>query len=279
MRLGALTLTVRDLEVSLSYYEKDLGLKVLDRKQNQAGRKVIGLSPLSAGSNEPLLVLEHDPSAKEPPHNSAGLYHFAILVPDRESLAFTYLALGNRGVYFEGFADHLVSESLYLRDPEGNGIEIYRDRPREEWKHDQDHHIVMDTLPLDFSSLLSGLKGKEAKSFPRGANIGHMHLKVTDLERSKKFYAETLGLDLTSDWSSFGAVFLSVGGYHHHIGMNVWESRGGSSRANQDSGLDHFTMIVPDEGLEKLASHLGLETRKEISFSDPDGIRIFARAD
>lgn len=283
MMLGAPTLAVRDLERSLSYYEKDLGLTVLGTKQDRAEHKFVELSASSIGSGEPLLILGHDSSAKKPLYNSAGLYHFAILVPDRESLALTFLALGNRGVYFEGYADHLVSESLYLRDPEGNGIEIYRDRPREEWKYDKDHHIVMDTLPLDFSSLLSGLKREErknAKSFPRGARIGHMHLKVTNLERSKKFYSETLGFDLTSDWSGFGALFLSVGGYHHHIGMNIWESKGGPPSSSRDAGLDHFTMILPNaNALEDLALHLGLEKKREISFSDPDGIRIQARQD
>lgn len=284
MRLGAPALIVKDLEGTLPYYERDLGLKVLGRGENQAGHKVIELYTSNVGSNEPLLMLDQNSSAKEPLHNSAGLYHYAILVPDRRNFAMTYLALGKRGVYFEGFADHLVSESLYLRDPEGNGIEIYRDRPREEWKRDHNGHILMDTLPLNIPSLLSELKSEEtknAKAFSDGAKIGHMHLKVTNLERSKKFYSETLGLDLTVDLSNLGALFLSAGGYHHHIGMNVWESRGGAPRENQDAGLDHFTMILPDRAaLEDLALQLNLETGKgELSLIDSDGIEIRVKHD
>jgi catechol 2,3-dioxygenase len=274
MRLGAPNVRVRDLEGTVRYYKEYL---FLTPKQDKSGK-----SSLVAGSSDPLVILENDPNASEPPPGSAGLYHFAILVPDRKSLAMTYLALRKSGVYFEGYADHLVSESLYLRDPEGNGIEIYRDRAREEWKFDGSGKVKMDTLPLNISSLLSELTDEEREeplAFPRGARIGHMHLKVTNSDASRKFYSEKLGLDITSDWSRFGALFLSVGGYHHHIGLNIWESKGGPQVENGNAGLDHFTILISKESLRELAANLNLVEKDPLLFSDPDGIRIEARSE
>jgi catechol 2,3-dioxygenase len=144
-------------------------------------------------------------------------------------------------VEYDGFADHLVSESLYLRDPEGNGIEIYRDRMANEWPRDGSGHVMMDTLPLDLDSLLSELDLEERRNagkFPTGARIGHIHLRVTNLKRSIQFYHQGIGLDLTADWSSMGASFLSAGGYHHHIGINTWFSLNGESHTQGDLGPD-----------------------------------------
>ena len=232
MRIGSTVLRVKNIDRVLKFYEKGLGLQVNRRYQDGGDDSGGGGGNLEyelgfkqkSLSNEPILILQHDPNAKNASQRSAGLYHFAILVPDRKSLASTYLAVGNSGVRFDGFADHLVSESLYMRDPENNGIEIYRDRQASEWSHDSEGHIKIDTLPLDLNSLISELNTEErktAKAFPTGAKIGHMHIRVTNLERSIKFYHEKIGLDITSDWSSMGAAFLSAGGYHHHIGMNT----------------------------------------------------------
>jgi catechol 2,3-dioxygenase len=243
--------------------------------------------------NEPILILQHAPNAKNASQRSAGLYHFAILVPDRKSLAYTYLAIRNSGVRFDGFADHLVSESLYLSDPENNGIEIYYDRHVSEWSYDSKGHIKMDTLPLDLNSLISELNTEErktAKAFPTGAKIGHMHIRVTNLERSIKFYHEKIGLDITSDWSSMGAAFLSAGGYHHHIGMNTWHSLNGEVHGDDETGLEHFTITIPDRSssFDTIKSIINrhhhasseqqqkkqMDDKNQLIVSDPDGIQI-----
>jgi catechol 2,3-dioxygenase len=204
----------------------------------------------------------------------------------------------NSGVEYDGFADHLVSESLYLRDPENiftenNGIEIYRDRPSTEWPRDDNGHIIMDTLPLDLNSLLSEMNNNNddneekdnAEAFPAGARIGHMHLKVTNLERSIKFYHEKIGLDITVDWSSMGATFFSAGGiYHHHIAINTWHSLNGESHMNgKDAGLESITLIIPDKSyINTLAqrifgsssSYTSTTISGQLLILDPDGIQF-----
>jgi len=204
------------------------------------------------------------------------------------------LAVGNSGVRYDGFADHLVSESLYLIDPENNGIEINRDRPSIEWPRDNEGHIMMDTLPLDLDSLVSEKPNTEereerenSEAFPSGARIGHIHLKVTNLERSVKFYHEKLRLDLTVDWSTMGAAFLSAGGYHHHVGMNTWNSSGGDVNIHGEAGLEYFTIILPDRSSvdtiistlnDYITSEKGMKRHKvdenQILVCDPDRIVI-----
>jgi catechol 2,3-dioxygenase len=252
VNVGSPILRVMNIDKILAFYQSGLGLQVNNKYQihdKDAGNLVYEIGFKYMYSDKPLLLLHHDPNAKNAPQRSAGLYHFAILVPDRKSLASTYLALRDSGVRYEGFADHLVSESLYLRDPENNGIEIYRDRQASEWSYDSEGHVKMDTLPLDLNSLVSELNEEERKNpkaFPTGARIGHMHIRVTNLERSIKFYHEKIGLDITSDWSSMGAAFLSAGGYHHHIGMNTWHSLNGEVHGNGETGLENFTITIPD---------------------------------
>jgi catechol 2,3-dioxygenase len=261
-------------------------------------------------SQEPILMLKHDPSARIPSPRSAGLFHFAILVPDRKSLASTFIALRNSGLEYDGFADHLVSESLYLRDPENNGIEIYRDRPSIEWPRDDKGHIIMDTLPLDLNSLLSEMndnngdekdkekKNNNVKAFPTGARIGHIHLRVTNLKRSMKFYHGKIGLDITVDWSSMGATFFSAGGiYHHHIAINIWHSLNGESHMNgKDAGLEGFALIIPnnksyisrlahsiDDGSSSFFSSTDITDSEQarenqLFVSDPDGIQFIIKS-
>jgi catechol 2,3-dioxygenase len=238
----------------------------------------------------PLLILQHDPTARNASASSAGLYHFAILVPDRKSLASTYLALKLSGVHFDGFADHLVSESLYLRDPEGNGIEIYRDRPSGKWPRDSAGNIVMDTRPLDLQSLLEEVNQDTSGNliaFPAGAKIGHIHLRVTNLDRSITFYHEILGQDIKVIWKQMGAAFLSTGGYHHHIGMNTWHSLNGEGHIQGMSGLENFTITIPYKSFSTLWNTINRQSansepqlriqetdKNQLMVSDPDGIQI-----
>jgi catechol 2,3-dioxygenase len=296
-KVGSPVLRVRDIDKIVMFYETKLGLRVKRRHQDDYGNAVYELGFVHIDYPEDsLLQLHHDPNAKNASPHSAGLFHFAILVPNRESLASTYVALKNSGVYYDGFADHLVSESLYLRDLENNGIEIYRDRPARDWPRDSEGNIMMDTLPLNLQSIVSEmdrLENKNPVAFPIGARIGHMHLKVTNLERSIKFYHKILGFDITVDWRSMGAAFLSAGGYHHHVGMNTWHSMNGEVHSNDVLGLENFTITVPDvSSFNRIRSaikshHLSSEEKQkeqksygnQLMVSDPDGIQIVIRSD
>lgn len=273
LKLGPVCLRVNDLEMMLSFYEKECGLKVTHHDGNSTA--------LACGrSEQPILILNHDERALKSPADAAGLYHYALLVPDRKSLAAAYLSLGNNGVVFDGYADHNVSEALYLSDPEGNGIEIYADRPRSEWKFD-DGEVQMATQPLDLESVIKELP-KEADDkltgIVEGTRVGHVHLKVTDLQTSITFYRNILGLDLMSYLGS--AAFLSVDGYHHHIGMNTWESLGGPRAQKSWLGLEYFVLNIPQANLNELSSRLGgnLSTQSDqpgkLFVSDPDAIPL-----
>lgn len=296
IRLSCVALRVRDIDKTLVFYEKKLGLQTKKRHQDDDGNLLCELGFRDAIQNEePILQLHHDANAKIASSHSAGLFHFAMLVPNRKSLASTYLALKNSGVHYDGFADHLVSESLYFRDPENNGIEVYRDRPRQDWPRDPEGYILMDTLPLNLQSLVTEMgeaKTENAIPFPSGAIIGHMHLKVTNLMRSMKFYHEKFALDITVDWSSMGAAFLSAGGYHHHIGMNTWNSLNGQSQGSNVAGLKNFTIVTADvSSFYKIRStiendYFNSKQRKlqesahgdELTVSDPDGIQIVIKS-
>lgn len=274
-RMGAPVLRVKDLERMLGFYQGVFGLQVNRRSENHVE---LGFGRMK-GAADSLLVLKHDPEARETRHDFAGLYHFAILVPDRMSLAQAYLGI-QRKAQFDGFGDHRVSESLYLHDPERNGIEVYRDRPRSEWPR-KNEKIVMNTLPLDLDGILSELPKEKISrdTFPNGARIGHMHLRVTNLESSVMFYHEKLGFDVTLDLSSMGAMFLSAGGYHHHIGLNTWHSLNGKSHESGEAGLDQFAIEVPSP-LNMLESRLkGTKiSDNELLVSDPDGIPVLIRS-
>jgi catechol 2,3-dioxygenase len=297
MSVGSPVLKIRNIDKVLTFYEKEVGLRMNKKYHDDNDDLMYELSskyvPFS-DKRSPLLILQYDPDARDATPHSAGLYHFAILVPDRRSLASTYVELKSSGVPFDGFADHLVSESLYLKDPENNGIEIYRDRPAREWLRDSTGNVMMDTLPLDLQSLLSEVNEEETKNpkaFPSGATIGHMHLKVTNLERSIKFYHEKLMLDITLNLRSMGAAFLSAGGYHHHVGMNTWHSLNGKILSNNDAGLKNFTMTIPDKRSFNSIKSIFLNDHaserqksqkaenKQFLVRDPDGIQIVIRSE
>jgi len=269
MTIGSVALRVRNFDSAIKFYTEDLGLQVVRQHGN--------ISELASTKfSQTLVVLKNDPEASIPPRNSAGLFHYAILLPSRIELAKAYLALGNSGVAFDGYADHLVSEALYLTDPEGNGIEIYADRPKSEWRVDDDGKPQMGTYPLDIDSLLLEVKEKgvdELKAIDERAVIGHVHLKVTEIRRSTDFYHYRIGLDLMNYWES--AAFLSAGGYHHHIGINTWESSLGATFEAGGAGLEYFTIRVPDT---KVAAELSSRFGGMI-FHDPDAIKIMIKTD
>jgi catechol 2,3-dioxygenase len=236
-RMGEVHLTVGDLERSLAYYREEIGLDVLDQG---AGRAVLG-------TPERTLLVLCEEAGVLPAGRSTGLYHFALLVPKRRQLA-SWLAHAARDqVSMTGLSDHFVSEALYLRDPDGHGIEIYWDRPRDTWEGQVGER--MTTLPLDVDSLMSELPDPDADEFaglPAGTVMGHVHLKVADVHETIGFYRDVLGFGLMAHLGP-AAAFLSAGGYHHHLGGNTWESAGASPAPDGTAALRHFTIVLPDD--------------------------------
>lgn len=235
-KLGYVHLTVRDLKRSLEYYQGVLGFKLHSQKNGTAR---LGASDDAAD----LLLLSENPSARLVTR-ATGLYHFAILVPTRVDLAQVLKSIAETETPVQGFSDHLVSEAIYLGDPDGNGIEIYRDRPRKDW-YDAQGNFQMGTEPLDIRGLLAELNGHEEKwsGLPRGTVLGHMHLQIANVKRDEAFYRDVLGFDVMANMGS--ASFVSAGGYHHHLGMNVWNSAGASPPPPDAVGLRYFTVELP----------------------------------
>ncbi len=235
--IGTVRLTVSDLDSSRSFYERELGMRALERAD--------GTVELGAGGGEPLLVLAGDRLAPVLDPRRTGLYHLAILVPTRRDLAASLLRLARTRWPLQGASDHLVSEALYLADPDGNGIEIYRDRPRPEWPRDGEQ-LQMATLPLDLEDVLGELDSGVEEPLPAGTRIGHVHLQVANLASSEAFYSGVLGFDVAVRGYP-GALFVSAGGYHHHIGLNTWHSRDAAAPAPGAIGLRSFEVHLPDE--------------------------------
>ncbi len=233
--LGTATLAVADAQRSLTFYEELLGLTVLDHTDDQI--------MLGAGGT-PLLRLLVQPGLAPRPQHTAGLYHVAILLPNRVALAQVLNCLLLTSYPF-GASDHLVSEALYLSDPDENGLEIYRDRPRESWNWFSNGLVDMTTKPLDLADVLSELSSASAawQGMPAGTRIGHMHLQASDLGVAEAFYHDVLGFDITQRLP--GALFLSAGGYHHHLGMNTWNSRGAPTAPATAAGLRAFVIELP----------------------------------
>ena len=234
--IGGVHLTIADLARSVRYYEANLGFTVHRQDDRTAW--------LGAGGPD-LLILHEDKQAPRV-HGTTGLYHFAILVPSRADLAQSLRRLAATRTAMQGAADHGVSESLYLADPDGNGIEIYRDRPREQWPF-PNGRLRMVTDPLAFDDLLAQpAPSREADVLPRGTTIGHVHLRVANVEASERFYVGVLGFELTQRFGP-GALFVAAGGYHHHLGLNTWESAGAPAPPPGSIGLRHFELRLPDD--------------------------------
>jgi catechol 2,3-dioxygenase len=263
--IGAVRLRVADLDAVRDFYERAIGLAELP------GSHEDGAAALGAGGT-PLIELDGDPDAGERPPRTTGLFHLAILLPSRADLAKAVHRIAQAGGRLTGASDHLVSEALYLRDPEGNGIEIYRDRPRDEWPV-RDGQIQMDTLPLDLDGVLAALTDGEVGPAPDGTRMGHVHLNVGDLAAAEQFYSGLLGFEVTVRGYP-GALFVSAGGYHHHIGLNTWAGEGASPPPEGSRGLRFYEIRMPAPELDAIEDRLsdaGIEAeRGEAGIHTPD---------
>lgn len=266
--VGRVAIRVEAIDRLVPFYREAIGCRV---------ERVDSGARLSAVDGRELLVLEADPDAPPRPRSAAGLFHVAIRLPDRAGLADALVRIRDSDATLSGASDHLVSEALYLRDPAGNGVELYRDRPRESWSRGEGSRVEMDTLSLDVDDLASAGSGSTSASLPAGTDIGHVHLEVTDLDRASSFYRDGLGFRTSSQYVS-GARFLAAGGYHHHVGLNTWNRR--SDPAGDHQGLSWFEVILPDDGSRRaLVDRLearGYEVQAEgdPEVRDPDGIQV-----
>ncbi|WP_342479746.1 VOC family protein [Paenibacillus sp. FSL F4-0097] len=271
-QIGLVQIRVSNLERSLTFYQNVVGLSVL----RQTGREV----EMTADGQNVLLILREIENARViRPNSVAGLYHFAILVPDRPSLGLVVRNLISSGIEV-GQGDHLVSEALYIQDPDNNGIEIYRDRPKSEWKYDAEGHVMMSTDPVDVDGLLAASEGLSWNGLPAGTVIGHVHFHVGNLNKAKAFYVDLLGFELTANYGS-AAMFISAGGYHHHIGLNVWAGQGAPAAPADTVGIDYFTLILANEEernavVERVrqAGYAVTEENGNPTFQDPWNIGI-----
>ncbi len=245
-RLGRVRLQVADLDRSVEWYETVLGLRLLDRSA--------GGARLSApGAVNTLIELSERRNARPAGRQGRlGLYHFAILLPDRAALGRFLGHLSRVGVH-PGMSDHMVSEALYLSDPDGLGVEVYADRPRSTWRH-QGGQLVMATEPLDIRSVVASAAGQPWTGAPDGTVLGHVHLHVGDLDRAAAFYHAALGFD-TTVWSYPGARFMSAGGYHHHLGTNTWAAHAPVA-GEEDARLLDWEVVLPDVEVRAAANSL-----------------------
>jgi catechol 2,3-dioxygenase len=234
-RVGTVRLQVADLARSLAWYRQVLGLELLGRTERTAA---LG----APGSTTPLVELHERPGAAPVPRRGRlGLYHFAILLPERAALGRFVRHLSEIGER-AGMSDHFVSEAIYLTDPDGLGIEVYADRPRSAWRQ-EDRQLAMTTVALDVEDVLDAAGGSRWAGMPEGTVIGHVHLFVGDLDRAAAFYHAGLGLDKIV-WSYPGALFMAAGGYHHHLGTNTWAA-GAAPAGPDDARLLEWELVVP----------------------------------
>ena len=234
LRIGAVGLKARDLSRLADFYTQAIGLQLIDRDAKSARLGAGGVT---------LLEIESSPGAKPDDPRTAGLYHTAFLQPTRGDLARWLIHVAQNRVALSGASDHAVSEAIYLDDPEGNGIEVYRDRQPGEWRWNG-ARIHMTTERLDLDNLAADAGNTAYRGAPEGLRVGHIHLRVGDLDRAQTFYSGTIGLDVTS--ARNGALFMSSGRYHHHVGSNIWHSAGAQARDPDGAGLAWFTVEAAD---------------------------------
>src|SRR3954469_6460111 len=269
--LGRGRLQVADLEGSLAFYEQVLGLRAMERTADSAS-----LGP--HGEDREIVHLRQLSSARPVPRRGlVGLYHFAILLPDRASLGRFIAHLGEIGAY-AGMSDHFVSEAVYLTDPDGLGIEVYADRPRDAWKYDE-RQLYMTTNPLDVDDLIRAAGGERWQGVPPGTVLGHVHLYVGDIDKAEAFYHQALGFDKVV-WSYPGALFMSAGGYHHHLGTNTWAA-GAPVSTDDDARLLEWEIVVPtQQDVDAAAAAIaeaGFDTRRDgsdVTVRDPWGTQL-----
>ncbi|KGM44909.1 VOC family protein [Neobacillus niacini] len=261
-------LKVKNLDYALTFYQNIMGFKVLEK----ADRKAV----LTANGKTPLVTLEQPENVIAKEGRTSGLYHFAILLPSRADLSVFLRHFLSTG-YELGAADHYVSEALYITDPDGNGIEVYRDRPSNEWSW-KDGLVDMATVELDGNGLLAE-SNAEWTGLPPGTIMGHIHLHVGELRKAEEFYTKGLGFTVVSHYPQ--AVFLSTGGYHHHIAINMWQGEGVPAPPKNSVGLNWYSLVFPDasereSAMERL-KQLGASVEKEADYyvtSDPSGNQI-----
>lgn len=270
-RLGAVELTVTDLDRSVSFYEDAIGLRTHGRR---GGRAALG-----AGSENLLVLVENPDAGSAGPH--AGLYHFALLHPSRQELARAAARLARTRTPIQGASDHGISEAIYLPDPDGNGIELAADRPKEQWP---DLSVMSGGPdPLDLGALLESVADEEPQqSVDPDATIGHIHLHVGDLQESTRFYVEVAGFEVMTHLPS--AVFVAAGGYHHHVGFNTWRGLGVPPALEGTVGLRHFTVVLRDDAelaaLRERARAAGVEVEDSPEgalLRDPSGNALLFR--
>jgi len=261
--IGLVTLRVAQLERSLRFYHGILGFQPIEQAP---GRVVLGTQ-----DNQPLLEVIEVPGAGPNPIRATGLYHVAIVLPTRPDLGRMLLRLAEANIEI-GHGDHVVSEALYISDPDENGLELYQDRPRSTWRWERGT-LVMGTEAVDLRSLAEDSVHAEAWDVvPAGTRVGHIHLKVGNIPAARRFYSDILGFDVMVQMPT--ALFVSAGGYHHHIGMNIWHSQGAAPTPVTMAGLQSYVIAIPTpEALQEVKARL---VANNVSFTEeqPDLIRV-----
>ncbi|ALN72409.1 hypothetical protein M673_06760 [Aureimonas sp. AU20] len=266
-RIGRVALTVRDLGAMSAFYSQAVGLELMEGGADVAR--------LGAGGTV-FLELRRDPAARQRSAREAGLFHTAFLLPTRADLGAWLGHAGARGVRLQGAADHLVSEAIYLSDPEGNGIEIYADRAPETWRWNGGE-LEMASDPLDADGLLRAGEVRGWTGFPEGGTVGHVHLQVGALEPADRFYGGLLGFDVTCRYP--GASFFGSGGYHHQLAANVWNSRGAGARLQPSTGLTELELLTRPDALDAIRARLPTEAARSdeggrLTLADPWGTAV-----
>lgn len=273
-RIGSVRLQIADLDQALAFYEALLGFRLLRRERHHAELSASGSAPAQ-------ILLSEFPGARPKPARSTGLFHVAIRLPNRSELARLLKRLAEHRYPFTGFSDHGVSEALYLNDPSGLGIELYRDRPQEEWPR-KNGKLRMFTHQLDVESLLAEVESDSSdwNGIAPGTDIGHVHLHVSDLGKAEEFYCRRMGFEVTErDYP--GALFVSAGGYHHHLGLNIWAGRGAPPPPPDAVGLLAYSIVIPDPSAwQVLASEFEAaktvvnKTDRLVAVRDQDGMIV-----